>query len=73
VPLGLGVLVATGTGMGAWLFGADFLTSDYGGAVLPVLGEVKASTVLIFDVGVFLVVVGLVLTLLRTLGAEAER
>ena len=33
----------------------------------------KASTVLVFDIGVFAVVVGLVLTLLRTLGAEAER
>ena len=73
IPLGAGVLLATVTGMGAWLFGADFLTSDYGSVVLPVLGQVKASTVLIFDIGVFAVVVGLVLTLLRTLGAEAER
>jgi multicomponent Na+:H+ antiporter subunit A len=73
IPLGLGVLVATGTGMGSWLFGADFLASAYGKVSLPVLGDVKASTVLVFDVGVYLVVVGLVLTLLRTLGAEAER
>ena len=72
VPVGLGILVATATGMGAWLFDDDFLTSSYGSTVLPVLGEVKASTVLLFDLGVFLVVVGLVLTLLRTLGAEAE-
>ena len=73
LPLGLGVITATLTGMGSWVFGADFLTSDYGGVTLPVLGVVKASTVLIFDIGVFAVVVGLVLTLLRTLGAEAER
>jgi multicomponent Na+:H+ antiporter subunit A len=73
IPLGVGVLLATLTGMGSWLFGADFLTSDYGSVVLPVLGTVKASTVLVFDIGVFSVVVGLVLTLLRTLGAEAER
>jgi multicomponent Na+:H+ antiporter subunit A len=71
--LGSGVLLATATGMGSWLFGADFLTSDYGTVVLPLLGDVKASTVLMFDLGVFLVVLGLVLTLLRTLGAEAER
>jgi multicomponent Na+:H+ antiporter subunit A len=73
LPLGVGVLLATATGMGAWLFGADFLTSDYGSVVLPVLGVVKASTVLVFDIGVFAVVVGLVLTLLRTLGVEAEQ
>lgn len=71
--LGAGVLLATATGMGSWLFGADFLSSDYGTVVLPLLGDVKASTVLVFDLGVFLVVIGLVLTLLRTLGAEAER
>ena len=73
IPLGAGLVVATGSGMAAWLFGADLLTSAYGSTVLPVLGEVKASTVLIFDIGVFLVVIGLVLTLLRTLGADAER
>ena len=73
IPLGVGVLLATLTGMGSWLFGADFLSSNYGSLVLPVLGTVKASTVLVFDIGVFAVVVGLVLTLLRTLGAEAER
>jgi multicomponent Na+:H+ antiporter subunit A len=71
--LGAGILLATVTGMGSWLFGADFLSSDYGTLVLPLLGDVKASTVLLFDLGVFLVVIGLVLTLLRTLGAEAER
>ena len=73
MPLGVGVMLAAGTGMGAWLFGADVLTSAYGSTDLPLLGTVKASTVLLFDIGVFLVVVGLVLTLLRTLGAEAER
>ena len=73
VPLGVGVLVAVATGTGSWLFGADFLTSDFGSVELPVLGTVKASTVLVFDIGVFSVVVGLDLTLLRTLGAEAER
>ena len=40
---------------------------------LPVLGDVKVVSALAFDTGVFLVVVGLVLGLLRTLGAEAER
>ena len=73
LPIGAGLLLAGGTGMGAWLFGADLITSAYGSAVLPVLGTVKASTVLLFDAGVFLVVIGLVLTLLRTLGGEAER
>ena len=36
---------------------------------LPILGKVKAGTALIFDVGVVLVVVGLILAMLDALGA----
>ena len=39
---------------------------------LPVLGTVKASTALPFDMGVYLVVVGLVLAVLRSLGHEED-
>lgn len=39
---------------------------------LPVLGKVKAGTALIFDVGVVLVVVGLILAMLDALGAAGE-
>lgn len=73
LPLALGLLVATLTGVGAQLLGGDFLESAYVEAALPVLGDVKVVSALAFDVGVYLVVVGLVLGLLRTLGAEAER
>lgn len=73
LPLGLGVLLATGTGMVAWLLGGQFLESGVVELELPLLGELKLVSVLAFDLGVYLVVVGLVLTLLRTLGAEAER
>ena len=73
LPLGLGIVVASVTGMGAWLFGAQFLESGKVSLDVPVLGVIKATSALPFDVGVYLVVVGLVLLLLRTLGAEAER
>jgi len=42
-------------------------------ATLPVLGQVKVVTSLFFDVGVYLIVVGLVLDVLRSLGAELDR
>jgi multicomponent Na+:H+ antiporter subunit A len=73
IPLGAGLVLAAGTALGALLLGGDVLQSAFGSVAVPVLGTVKASTVLLFDTGVFLVVVGLVLGLLRTLGAEAER
>ena len=73
LPLGIGLLLAGGTGAAAWLLGGQFLESGYVELDLPVLGVVKATSALPFDVGVFLVVVGLVLLMLRTLGAEAEQ
>jgi multicomponent Na+:H+ antiporter subunit A len=73
LPLGLGIVVASLTGMAAWLFGAQFLESGKLALEVPVLGAVKATSALPFDIGVYLVVVGLVLLLLRTLGAEAEQ
>jgi multicomponent Na+:H+ antiporter subunit A len=73
LPVGLGLVLAAGTGMAAWLFGGQFLESGKLELHLPVLGVVKATSALPFDTGVYLVVVGLVLAVLRTLGAEAER
>ncbi len=73
IPLGLGLLLAAGTGAAAWLLGGQFLESGKVELHLPLLGTLKATSALPFDAGVFLVVVGLVLALLRTLGAEAER
>ncbi len=73
LPLAAGLLIATLTGVAALLLGGDFLESDYVEYDLPVLGVVKAVSAVAFDIGVYLVVVGLVLGLLRTLGAEAER
>jgi multicomponent Na+:H+ antiporter subunit A len=39
---------------------------------LPVLGEVKVVTALFFDLGIYLIVVGLVLDILRSLGARLD-
>ena len=72
LPLGVGLLLAAGTGAAAWLLGADFLEGGYVELGVPVLGVVKATSALSFDIGVFLVVLGLVLLVLQTLGAEAE-
>jgi multicomponent Na+:H+ antiporter subunit A len=73
IPLGVGLLVAAGTGAAAWAFGGQYLESDYVELDLPLLGVAKVTSALSFDIGVFLVVVGLVLAILRTLGAEAEQ
>jgi multicomponent Na+:H+ antiporter subunit A len=40
---------------------------------MPVFGHVKLVTSLFFDVGVYLIVVGALLDVLRSLGAEVDR
>ncbi|MBU8860394.1 MULTISPECIES: Na+/H+ antiporter subunit A [unclassified Micromonospora] len=71
--LGAGLFVAVGTGVVAMLLGGEFLQSATLDFHLPVLGHVHFVTSVFFDVGVYLIVVGLVLDILRSLGAEMDR
>jgi len=70
--LGAGLFVAAGTGVVAMVLGAPVLTSTVVPLDLPLIGHVELVTSLFFDIGVYLVVVGLVLDILRTLGAELD-
>ncbi|ARJ06964.1 monovalent cation/H+ antiporter subunit A [Cnuibacter physcomitrellae] len=71
--LGAGILLATGTALASLFLGADVLTSAYWSAEVPVLGYVSFGTSTIFDIGVYLVVIGVVLDVLRSLGGEVDR
>jgi multicomponent Na+:H+ antiporter subunit A len=73
VVLGLGLVMAVGTGLAGLIFGGQVLESVIWQFSLPVFGEVKLVTSLFFDIGVYLVVVGLLLDVLRSLGAEVDR
>lgn len=63
-----GVLIASATGAGSWLFGHPFLTSAFGHFSLPLVGELELATAMLFDFGVYLAVVGVVMLILATLG-----
>ncbi|PXX98504.1 monovalent cation/H+ antiporter subunit A [Halomonas sp. LBP4] len=63
-----GVGIATLTGLGSWLFGRPFLTSAFGHFHLPLLGEFELATAMLFDLGVYLAVVGATLMILANLG-----
>ncbi|MET1052357.1 MAG: Na+/H+ antiporter subunit A [Mycetocola sp.] len=71
--LGAGIVLAVGTAIGSLFLGADALTSAYFEADVPLLGHLSFGTSTIFDFGVYLVVVGLTLDILRSLGAEIDR
>jgi multicomponent Na+:H+ antiporter subunit A len=71
--LGTGLALAAGTALVPLFFGVDALTSTWFELHLGIFGELEFVTSTIFDVGVYLVVIGLVLDVLRSLGAEVDR
>ena len=71
--LGVGLAVAAMSAVVPVFFGGAVLQSAVIDLSLPVLGEVHLVTALGFDVGVFLVVFGLMLDLLRSLGSGIDR
>ncbi|MGE0216580.1 Na+/H+ antiporter subunit A [Mycolicibacterium sp.] len=70
--LGAGLTLAAGTATASLLVGAPALSSALIEFQVPVLGTVKFVTAIFFDLGVYLIVVGLVLDVLRSLGARID-
>lgn len=71
--LGSGMFLSAGVGLVAMLLGGEVLQSVIINLTVPLIGDVKLVTSVFFDVGVFLVVIGLMLDILRSLGAEIDR
>ncbi|MGE7369469.1 monovalent cation/H+ antiporter subunit A [Neorhizobium sp. NPDC001467] len=71
--MGAGILTATLTGIGAWFLGYPFLTSHSRYIELPVIGKMPAATALLFDLGVFLLVVGSTVLILVALAHQSIR
>lgn len=71
--IGSGLLLALFTGLGAWLFGFPLLTTHTAHVLLPGLGEVHVPTAFLFDLGVFVTVVGTTMLILVALAHQALR
>ncbi|WP_320064547.1 Na+/H+ antiporter subunit A [Micromonospora sp. RTGN7] len=71
--LGTGLAVSVGTGLVALLAGRSVLESVKVDIWLPGVGDLHVVTSIFFDVGVYLIVVGLALDILGSLGAEVDR
>jgi multicomponent K+:H+ antiporter subunit A len=71
--MGFGLLVAAGTGAAAWLFARPFLTSHFAYADVPLLGSIPLASVLLFDLGVFSLVVGATVLMLIALAHQSVR
>jgi multicomponent K+:H+ antiporter subunit A len=70
--IGAGFAIAALTGIGAFVFGRPFLTSAFGHPVVPMLGELPLATAALFDLGVYVTVVGATLLMLSALGAASK-
>jgi multicomponent Na+:H+ antiporter subunit B len=68
--IGIGLLFAVGTGTGALFFDAPFLTHAFDYVYFPFLGKTALHTAVLFDTGVFLVVVGVTMTIIQTIGED---
>lgn len=71
--LGTGALIALATGALGYAFDGAFLASGYLPLDVPLLGSVSLTSVVLFDIGVYLIVFALGLVLMRALGGDVER
>ena len=69
--LGAGLCVALVAALAPLAFGASLFESASAELHLPLFGTAKVSSVLLFDTGVYLVVIGAVLLLLEQFGGTA--
>ncbi|WP_375264654.1 monovalent cation/H+ antiporter subunit A, partial [Planktotalea sp.] len=71
--IGAGVLIAGFTGIGSWFVGKPFLTSDFTYVRIPPFEEFELATAALFDLGVFLAVVGAVMLSLESFSRLARQ
>jgi multicomponent Na+:H+ antiporter subunit B len=70
IPIGL--LVALLTSMGSFLFDVPFLSHTYDYFQIPIFGEVELATATLFDLGVYLTVVGVTVTIIVNIANDRK-
>jgi multicomponent K+:H+ antiporter subunit A len=71
--MGFGLLLAAATGAGSWLFGHPFLTSHSQYLALPLIGKIPVASAILFDLGVFALVMGATVLMLIALAHQSIR
>ena len=70
--VGIGLGIAGLTGVGAMWLGRPFLTSAHGHPIVPLLGDLPLATAALFDLGVYVTVVGATLLTISVLGSVSR-
>ncbi len=65
-----GLIVAVGTAAFPMLLNKPFFTHFFDYFTLPLIGKTSLHTAALFDLGVFLVVVGVTMTIIQTIGED---
>lgn len=68
--IGLGLLLAAASGLQSFWRDQPYMTSYWGSITVAGFGELKVGTPLLFDSGVYFVVIGVALTILFALAEE---
>jgi len=63
-----GIAIALFTGVGSWFFDKPFMTTWFDYFNIPFIGEIELASALVFDLGVYITVVGATLMILGSLG-----
>ncbi|CDN96222.1 monovalent cation/H+ antiporter subunit A [Agrobacterium tumefaciens] len=71
--IGAGVGIAGLAGVAPWVFGQPFLKSTFGYVTWPLVGKFELASAMVFDLGVFLTVVGVMVLSLARLSRVAQR
>lgn len=66
----LGVIVAVLTGTVSFLFDVPFLTQAFTYVNLPWLGKTELASAVIFDLGVYMAVIGTTMTIITSIGED---
>lgn len=66
----LGAFIAVATGIGSLFFHAPFLSQTLASFHVPLVGNFEISTVTIFEAGVALAVVGVVITIILSISED---
>jgi len=71
--IGTGLLVTLMAGCGAWVFGYPFLTSFFTYVDIWFIGKIPVASALLFDLGVFALVVGATILILIAIAHQSIR
>ncbi len=70
VMTSIGLLIALATAAGSIFFNVPFFTHAFEYFYIPLLGKQSLHTAILFDTGVYLVVVGVTMTIIQSIGAD---